>query len=44
MHIAACQQSQNYTIPVHSTGELAFLWPVPLTGEQCRGLVRDNLF
>lgn len=44
MHIAACQQSQSYTIPVHSTGELATLWPVPLTGEQCRKLLRDSLF
>lgn len=44
MHIAACQQSQAYTIPVHSSGELSSLWNMTLIGEQCRKLVHDSLF
>jgi hypothetical protein len=42
-HVAACARSEQYQMPVHTEGKLADVWTVPLTGAQCRQMIRDSL-
>jgi hypothetical protein len=42
-HVAACARSEQYALPVHTEGKLKDVWTVPLTGAQCRQMIRDSL-
>jgi hypothetical protein len=42
-HVAACARSEQYALPVHTEGKLKDVWAVPLTGTQCRQMIRDSL-
>jgi hypothetical protein len=42
-HIAACAGSERYEVPVLVESKASDVWKVPLTGAQCRQMIRDSL-
>jgi hypothetical protein len=42
--ILACSRSEQYDVPVHYIGHADEMWHVTLTGEECRGLLRQSLW
>jgi hypothetical protein len=42
-HVSACARSEQYALPVHTEGKLKDVWTVPLTGTQCRRMIRKSL-